>query len=253
MTAEQLAPFLDVPADSSILEDTSAYVDESFVMPIVSKLGGVPEVVGEDIVYVFPELQKTGLGKAALSKLMNVQSPAEYETASAMRENVDLPVDIVEEAPWKFSSASTTNQALAGGLGAVNLGGALYLGSMLSSPSLQGVVLPSYFGLVQAALPFLTVYAVMYNVIPAARFFWIKKENAKIEGRNSVRRVWRDALQRGGDRVARKLRAARGLQSKVERLGAEGAVYETSDRGSEEEAARAQKKELEEFDRRIGK
>eukprot|EP00978_Attheya_sp_CCMP212_P018246 scaffold49615_cov45-Attheya_sp.AAC.1 len=58
VTAEQLAPFCDDAPEPSMSNDDATYVDESFVLPIVSKLNGEPRVTDDgDIVYVFPELQ----------------------------------------------------------------------------------------------------------------------------------------------------------------------------------------------------
>jgi len=55
VTAEQLAPYCDAPDP----DDASAnFVDESFVLPIVSQLDGEPRVTEDgDIIYVFPDLQ----------------------------------------------------------------------------------------------------------------------------------------------------------------------------------------------------
>ena len=53
VTAEQLAPYLDPPAPNS----KDQRVDESWVLPAVTALQGVPQVTEDgDIVYTFPEL-----------------------------------------------------------------------------------------------------------------------------------------------------------------------------------------------------
>lgn len=69
VVAEQLAPYLDVPAPP----DPTAYatggggaltavVDESFVLPILTRLNGRPEVTSEgDIIYVFPEFMTSAV------------------------------------------------------------------------------------------------------------------------------------------------------------------------------------------------
>jgi hypothetical protein len=55
VTAEQLAPYCDAP---DLPDDASSYVDESFVLPIVSQLDGLPTVTEDgDIIYTFPDLQ----------------------------------------------------------------------------------------------------------------------------------------------------------------------------------------------------
>ena len=63
--AEQLAPFVDAPppdksydASGDDDDEMSSTVDESYVLPIVTQLGGQPTVTDDgDIVYVFEELQ----------------------------------------------------------------------------------------------------------------------------------------------------------------------------------------------------
>lgn len=62
VTAEQLAPYCDAPDppdnEDNVGSSTSSYVDESFVLPIVSQLDGEPRVTEEgDIIYVFADLQ----------------------------------------------------------------------------------------------------------------------------------------------------------------------------------------------------
>ena len=52
VTAEQLAPFSS-PPDSLDLTDSQAILSESFVLPIVTALGGIPAATADgDIVYV---------------------------------------------------------------------------------------------------------------------------------------------------------------------------------------------------------
>lgn len=74
VVAEQLAPYLDVPAPP----DPTAYavggaspltvnVDESFVLPALTRLNGRPEVTPNgDIVYVFPDLMTSASGGACV-------------------------------------------------------------------------------------------------------------------------------------------------------------------------------------------
>eukprot|EP00960_Hanusia_phi_P029549 748016-Hanusia_phi.AAC.1 len=54
VTAEEVAGYLDPPAEP----DENKMIDESFVLPALTQLGGVPEVTESgDIVYVFEDLQ----------------------------------------------------------------------------------------------------------------------------------------------------------------------------------------------------
>ena len=63
VVAEQLAPFVDDAPEPNLDDDAGggggAYVDEGFVLPIVSQLGGEPVVSGDGnaIVYRFSDLQ----------------------------------------------------------------------------------------------------------------------------------------------------------------------------------------------------
>mmetsp|Transcript_54416 Transcript_54416/g.80773 ORF Transcript_54416/g.80773 Transcript_54416/m.80773 type:complete len:648 (-) Transcript_54416:400-2343(-) len=282
VTAEQLAPFCDdapVPNyDESRSGDDggSAYVDERFVLPIVTELGGEPQVTDEgDIVYVFSELQKSAASSSSSStgsvyvtdpKSARVLERAGLEEDVSTREikqflegtfrvstrgalersdlinkldQVLVQVfgpdtkqeqqkgastgSMLQEQEYKFSVASDFQRLLSGGLGVINLGGALYLGNLLSSPALVGVQLPAYFGLVQAFYPLLLGYAVLFNAIPLVRSFWIKSENEKIQKRNQIRRSWNTVLQAasgGAGKLSKKLKAARQYGSKLRRLGA---------------------------------
>lgn len=58
VTAEQLAPFLDVPTDNIRSDETM--VDEGFMVPALVRFGGSPEVdASGNLLYRFPSLQKT--------------------------------------------------------------------------------------------------------------------------------------------------------------------------------------------------
>ena len=267
VTAEQIAPFLvseTVPKpDIKALDDVDStnYVDESFVLPIVTKLNGEPRVTDDgDIVYVFPELQvsaqsdlerrlaKVGLPPDAPAKdiknaliakgvnrnvfvrgferddVLAVFEKAEYlfdDESDDYDIDGDGDGDLIQESEISFSVAKDFNKILAGGLGALNLGGALYLGNLLTSPALYGVQLPSYYGLVQSGFPFLLGYAVLYNAIPLARNFYIKAQNEKIKERNANRRLWRaQILASSTGRIARKLKEAKKMGMKMKQLGA---------------------------------
>ena len=83
MIAEQLAPFLDVPVPKDPTgysfsavggpEGGSAVVDESFVLPVLTRLNGRPEVTPDgNIIYVFPDLMTS----AGTTVAMVVGKPA---------------------------------------------------------------------------------------------------------------------------------------------------------------------------------
>lgn len=77
------------------------------------------------------------------------------------------------------------------------------------SPAMQTVQLGSYLGAVKLFMPFLFTYAIAFNAIPLFRAFRMKSANAKINQRNKTRRLWRSVLENGGEKVQRKLRAAK--------------------------------------------
>ena len=162
---------------------------------------------------------------------------------------------LLQEREWKFSLASDLNKVLAGGLGVVNLGGALYLGNLLNQYTALGVRLPSYFGTVQALYPLLLGYAVLFNVIPLARNAWIKSQNEKIRKRNKVRKSWKAALAsaiRNGP-LQKKLASAQKMGQKLKQIGssADDIVYDTSSSMEDLQKKRASS-ELDDFDKLLG-
>lgn len=284
VTAEQLAPFCDDAPSVNTAADAT-YVDESFVLPIVSALGGEPVVTADgEIAYVFSELQTTttssatsvrrqsdGSNRAAAMVLKRAGMKADASSRDIMQvlnyngistrgvvEKSDLvqllgsalpPMSAAEQSRFDaetidptmlqereltFSLASDLNKFLAGGLGVVNLGGALYLGNLLSQVAAYGVQLPSYFGVVQALYPFLLGYAVLFNIIPLARNFAIQQQNAQIRERNARRKSWRQALtaavKNTNNRIANKLRAVAQYQTKTRQIGSKASdiAYDTS-------------------------
>ena len=229
VTAEQLAPFCDVDDPDEM--GNKFLVDESFVLPIVSKLGGEPVVTDDsDIVYLFPDLQVSAL---------------EEEFGAT-----DDSATFLEENSLEFSRNPSFGNVAAAALGVVNLGGAIYLGQILSSPSLVGVRLPAIYGLVQTGYPLLLIYALLFNVIPVARYFYIEKTNVEIAKRNSARRKWLTYLQVGGSKLKKKLSAAKSMKQKMRRLvgkNAEETVYDTAKK-IEDLTAEREKEAMRRFD-----
>ena len=296
VTAEQLAPFADEAPDTA----ASTYVDEAFVLPIVSAMGGEPIVSEEgEIVYVFSELQTSAMtsgkskalvvpnkeamilkrvGMSAKASSREIVQVLQYNgistrgaverqdlialleealppmTAAEEAEAVEADPTVLLEREWKFSLASDTNKFLAGGLGVVNVGGAIYLGTLLGRYSAYGVQLPDWFGVVQTFYPLLLGYGVLFNAIPLLRRFWIGRQNQKIQDRNRRRRKWRDALQSANSRLARKLKQAAKLGTRMKRVGAstEDIVFDTKKTTVADLEATKSKKDLEEFDKLLG-
>ena len=298
VTAEQLAPYLDdVPSLDFQTDEkgrSTAYVDESFVLPIVTQLEGEPRVTDDgDIIYVFPDLQVSAsatqntlpvaassdritLKRAGLSpnastrdikqllyiNRISTQGALERKDLIRLLERALPPMteeeqeellqedpSLLQEREYKFSLAPDLFKFLSGALGVVNLGGALYLGNLLSQYALYGVQLPSYFGFVQSIYPLLLTYAVLFNVIPLVRNFWIGRQNNLIRARNKARRQWKTALEARMGTVGRKLKAASQFATKRKQLTSQDVIYDTKTTSSDDLKAKKGQSDLDEFDK----
>ena len=276
VSAEQLAPYCDdapMPSMEEIggeLGKERAYVDESFVLPIVAQLDGEPQVTEEgDIVYVFPELMTSASSSSSTSSsltskeatrmrreskilrragldddaptstiktllnmngistrgaleradLIDVLERALPDEQEGVNEDIDADPSLLLEREFKFSLASPIQTILAGGLGVVNLGGALYLGNLLGQYASYGIRLPSYMGVIQQFYPLLLGYAFLFNAIPLLRNLWIQGQNAKIQRRNESRKSWKALLEKNAGSVKRKLAAAARFGRRMRQLG----------------------------------
>ncbi|CAE7651807.1 unnamed protein product [Symbiodinium pilosum] len=170
LTAEQMAPLLDPPTYKS--PESTYNVNESWVLPAVSRLNGRPEVAADgQIVYVFDDLQTTA-GQSSSRK----------------------PPSILEEEEVPFSLADEGNLTLVGLLGVANLLGAAYLGAQFAG--LAGYKLVGFLGAVKGAYPGLLAYAVGFFAAPAVRFFGLGKTNGEIQQRNNNRKEWLNVLRK---------------------------------------------------------
>ena len=264
VVAETLAPYLDAPPPATALGTDSSLVDESWLLPAVSELGGRPEVRDDgSIVYVFDELAISAiasdanlvladpalaavgdLSAAELAELATERAIATRgaDTASlrdALRswagsqlgvdddDSLFLAQGYLEERTAPFSNAEGGQQFAAGFLGLVNLGGAAYLGSLLAQIP-PGVRLPDELGLLQAGFPFLLAYAIAYVAIPAVRFVNLQASNAQIEQRNADRRAWRDALRAPGQALRKKLDAAKSSKRALRVVGEDDVSFDSA-------------------------
>ncbi|CAE7765068.1 unnamed protein product, partial [Symbiodinium sp. KB8] len=171
LTAEQMAPLLDPPGYKS--PESTYNVNESWVLPAVSRLNGRPEVAADgQIVYVFDDLRTTA-----------------GETSSRK------PPAILEEEEVPFSLADEGNLTLVVLLGVANLVGAAYLGAQFAG--LAGYKLTGFLAAVKGFYPGLLAYAVGFFAAPAVRFFGLGKTNGEIQQRNQNRKDWLNVLQSG--------------------------------------------------------
>ncbi|CAN6278730.1 unnamed protein product [Urochloa humidicola] len=228
VTAEELAPFLDVPPPSEESKD-----DESFILPVLLRFQGHPEVDEQgNILYRFPSLQRTASSKSGGSR--------EYvgTKLSAMFGGVEK---YLEEKPWKFSKANAAEKAMVAGLGGLNLFGVIILGNLLK----QMTVTPG--GLISFAAqlyPLLQIYAGSFFAIPLFRWFLLRKTNNDIKKRNTAREQRAQELLSPDSSLRRKLLSARDMaQRKV--ITPEEIVYTTEKDISEQDY------EVKEWERRF--
>ncbi|XP_072969777.1 uncharacterized protein At5g03900, chloroplastic [Typha angustifolia] len=209
VTAEELAPYLDVlPADQT--KD-----DESFILPVLLQFQGNPEVDEQgNILYRFPSLQRTASYKRIGQK--------EY-VGTKWAEMVNGFNKYFKENKWKFSKASTSERAMVIGLGALNLFGVVILGSMLKEIT---VTPGSFVSFVSQLFPLLQIYAASFFAIPLFRWFLLLKTNQDIMKRNQARQERARALELPDPSLRRKLLSARDMaRQKV--IRPEEIVYST--------------------------
>jgi hypothetical protein len=189
-------------------------------------------------------LERRDLVRLLESKLPPISAREEFEL-------LDSDPAVLQEQEYDFSLAPQTNRVLAAGLGAVNLGGALYLGNILGQYASYGIRLPSYFGLVQSFYPLLLSYAILFNVIPVVRNFWIQKKNSEIRERNKARRTWQTALAgaTGSSRIGSKLKAAAKMGKKVKRVGGSNDIIFDTSQPIEDMEQKKQQLAMEDFDK----
>ncbi|PHU00588.1 hypothetical protein BC332_30375 [Capsicum chinense] len=117
VAAEELAPFLDV-------EIPNKTDDESYVLPVLLRFDGQPEVDEEgNILYRFPSLQRTAAPQRSGRK--------EY-VGKRWTDWVGQVERFLQEKKWQFSKTSSSERALVIGLGGLNLFGVIILGTMLN-------------------------------------------------------------------------------------------------------------------------
>lgn len=209
--AEQVAPYLDN------LGNQYSQEFEDYMLPILTRFNGQPEVSPQgQLIYHFPELQIT-------TNKYKAQPIQAY----------------LREDNWKFSSANSNQLMLAAGLGAVNLVGALILGSLLE----DGTVAAEIGGLVafvEIIYPLLFAYGLGFLVVPLIRYFWVQWRNKKITARNEYRQSQAIILNQGDDTVKHKLKYARKFASETV-VTNENLAYTTETDVLDQETANADK------------
>ncbi|KAE8661151.1 Iron-sulfur cluster biosynthesis family protein isoform 3 [Hibiscus syriacus] len=227
VTAEELAPYLDLSTTNGALSD------ESYVLPVLLQFDGQPEIDEEgNILYRFQSLQRTASSQRSGRK--------EY-VGRRWSDWVGGIEKFFKEKKWQFSKTSSSERAMVIGLGAINLFGVIILGAMLKDTAVR----PSGFiNFVMDIFPVLQIYAGSFFAIPLVRWFFIRKRNTDIEKRNQIRKQFAQALESPDLSLRRKLLSARDMAQKTV-IGPDRIVYST-DRDLVEQDYEAQ-----EWDRRF--
>lgn len=192
IVAEQALPYLDLPEIPT---------DEDYMIPILSRFNGYPEVTDQgQIIYYFPELQTRAVEREATP------------SSSMLREQL-----------WQFSRSTSGQVMLTLGLGGLNLTGALVLNSMLQNGA---IALGGFVGFVGSILWILLAYGVGFLAIPLGRYLWIQRQNKQIQERNDQRLQAAIVVQSPSASLQQKLEAARAYRNEVV-LSQEKLIYTT--------------------------
>jgi len=278
VVAEQLAPYLDAPPPKKD-QEFNPNIQESYMLPVLTRFNGVPEVTAEgEIIYVFPELQTSALESldpalqgletkpaAQLKGIMmerqipfsdvfeksaliqRIQDWSKKQPASSF--NSQVPA-FLQEQTNKFSVAGSFKLIGAGILGAANLIGVLYLGTLFSQ--VGAAQLPGIVGFAQKFYGVLVAYAVAFNAFPAWRYFSLQNKNADIETRNRSRGKYAEALMSASSILQEKLNSASKYRKSVKIIDKSEITYSTDqDIADQKEASKQSGDDLADFDKRL--
>lgn len=227
ITAEELAPYLDVELMGKAMDD------HSYILPVLLRFDGQPEVDDEgNILYRFPSLQRTASSQRVARKEYVGKKWAEW---------VDGIEKFFEEKKWTFSKTSASEKAMVVGLGALNLFGVIVLGTMLKNATFSN---SGFISFVADIFPLLQVYAASFFAIPLFRWFLLSRKNSVIETRNAARKQRARALELPDQDLRRKLLNARDMAKRTV-IGSDRIVYTTEKDVSDQDY------ESREWDRRL--
>jgi hypothetical protein len=206
VVAEQVSPFLGELGAGWSKEF------EDYMVPVLSRFNGQPQVSPEGgIVYQFPELQVTAGARQRVS-----------------------PPRFLQAIPRRFSRASTGQILGAIGLGSANLIGALVLGSLLQDQ----VLVAELGGLVAFANSIywlLLAYGAAFLTVPLVRYFWVQRQNRRIDIHNQQREQRAEQLATPDSAVREKLAFANTLTTQTI-VGTDNLAYTTETDLVEQEA-----------------
>jgi hypothetical protein len=187
VTAEQLAPFMDVNLNQirgykgNRSRAASTVVDESYVLPALTRFKGTPEVDAEGhIVYVFPALQTTADARKQKEWFNLKKKAADFTVASPDAQQA-------LESPWKLTGVTGGQLGSVVALGVANLVGVLWLSTAITAPANAYALAMNGLGWVFGAMPYLQIYAISFFIIPAVRWLLYQGRNQAITARNEAK------------------------------------------------------------------
>ena len=187
---------------------------------------------------------------AILEKVLPPLTQQEQDKLEREADYNDPSLLMEREIP--FSVATDLNKILAGALGIVNLGGALFLGNQLAQITAAGYTLPGIYATIAGLYPLLLGYAVLFNAIPLVRNVWLQRQNAQIAARNAIRKKWKAVLSSSVDTsLQKKIKAAKSLAMKQNRLGSSqrDIIFDTAKTSIEELERQKETADLSAFDK----
>ncbi|KAI0563848.1 hypothetical protein FGB62_33g194 [Gracilaria domingensis] len=221
VTAEQLAPYLDPTYNDGNV------VDESFVLPVLQRFNGHPEVTEDgDIIYVFPDFLRSGTSSV---EFVGSVSPLQEQLLSLTR-------------------ATPVQTAMAVALGAVNVLGVLTLGAKLATVVAVTPDAVAFISFIKSIYPALATYATSFVLVPLFRWLRQMRLNSAIRERNAARQYASQKLARPDSSIRRKTRAAQ--QFAIKGGSTIGNVIYSSDRDLIDQPA-VQREIVDDFDRRL--
>lgn len=205
MTAEEMAPFLDPPANHK----EGPYPDESFVLPALIRFGGeavVDENTGQ-LIYKFPGLQATAVTQEWVRGRDG--RPVQVPVSGAMP--YAATGEVPQEKPWELTAATAGQLLGVVGLGILNVAGVVTLSGLLADPQARYALTYQGLGWITNIMPGLQLYAATFFGIPALRIIFNLQTNNAIAQRNGARIQASNLFKRGGKWLREKLDAARSL------------------------------------------
>uniref|UniRef100_A0A6N2LEJ6 Iron-sulfur cluster biosynthesis family protein n=1 Tax=Salix viminalis TaxID=40686 RepID=A0A6N2LEJ6_SALVM len=198
VAAEELAPFLD-------LKNTEDMSDESYILPVLLRFDGQPEIDEERTASSKRSGRKEYVGRQWTDWVGGVEK-------------------FFREKTWQFSKTSASERAMAIGLGGLNLFGVIILGTMLQDMTMTQN--GGFIKFVSSIFPLLQIYAGSFFAIPLIRWFLVLQRNAKIEKRNTAREQCAKMLGLPDLSLRRKILSARDMARKTV-IGQDRIVYTT--------------------------